>query len=98
MRKLLAYALSTLVTAWLIGTVAPAQAADTAKVVLVAGRPSHGPGDHEFNAGCKLLAKCLVQVPGIEPVVVTGGWPKDESVFEGAGRSCSSWTAAADTP
>ena len=61
-----------------------ARAADTAKVVLVAGRPSHGPGEHEFNAGCKLLAKCLSQVPGIEPVVVTGGWPEDESVFDGA--------------
>ncbi len=59
-------------------------AADTTKVVLVAGHPSHGPGEHEFNAGCKLLGKCLAQVPGIEPVIVTGGWPRDESVFEGA--------------
>src|SRR6266545_4757891 len=24
------------------------------KIVLVAGRPSHGPGDHEFNAGVQL--------------------------------------------
>jgi type 1 glutamine amidotransferase len=62
----------------------PVLAADTARIVLVAGRPSHGPGEHEFNAGCKLLAKCLSEVPGIEPVVVTGGWPKDESVFQGA--------------
>ncbi len=61
-----------------------AQAADTAKIVLVAGRPSHGPGDHEFNAGCKLLAKCLGEQPGVEPVFVTGGWPADESVFDGA--------------
>jgi type 1 glutamine amidotransferase len=63
---------------------APAPAADTAKVVLIAGRPSHGPGDHEFNAGCKLLARCLADVPGVEPVVVTGGWPADESVFNDA--------------
>ncbi len=61
-----------------------AHAADTTKIVLIAGHPSHGPGEHEFNAGCKLLCKCLAQVPGIEPVVVTGGWPKDESVFDGA--------------
>ena len=54
------------------------------KIVLIAGNPSHGPGDHEFNAGCKLLAKCLKEVPGVEPVVVMGGWPKDESVFDGA--------------
>ena len=53
-----------------------AQAAD-AKVVLVAGRPSHGPGEHEFNAGSKLLEACLKQIPGIEPVLVTGGWPAD---------------------
>ena len=59
------------------------RAAD-AKIVLVAGNPSHGPGDHEFNAGVKLLAKCLDEIPGVEPVVVTGGWPKDESVFAGA--------------
>jgi type 1 glutamine amidotransferase len=59
-------------------------AADTVKIVLIAGRQSHGAGDHEFNAGCKLLAKCLAEVPGVEPVFVAGGWPKDESVFDGA--------------
>jgi type 1 glutamine amidotransferase len=63
---------------------ASALAAETAKIVLVAGRPSHPPGDHEFNAGCKLLAKCLAEVPGVDPVVVAGGWPKDEAVFDGA--------------
>jgi len=55
-----------------------------AKIVLIAGRPSHGPGDHEFNAGCKLMAERLANVPGVEPVLVAGGWPKDESVFDGA--------------
>ncbi len=63
---------------------APALAEDATKIVLIAGRPSHGPGDHEFNAGCKLLAKCLAEIPGVEPVVVEGGWPQDESVFDGA--------------
>src|SRR5262249_11143751 len=84
MRKPLAFALLPLLAVWSVSTDATVQAADTAKVVMIAGRPSHGPGDHEFNAGCKLLAKCLAQVPGIEPVVVTGGWPDDESVFYGA--------------
>lgn len=55
-----------------------------AKVVLIAGKPSHGKGSHEFNAGMKLLAKCLKEVPGIDPVYVGGGWPSDESVFDGA--------------
>jgi len=68
--------------AW-VGTVSPAMAADT-KIVLIAGRPSHGPGEHEFNAGTKLLVKCLKEIPGIDPVFVPGGWPEDEKVFEGA--------------
>jgi type 1 glutamine amidotransferase len=59
-------------------------ASDSAKIVLVAGNPSHGPGDHEFNAGTTLLANCLARVPGIEPVVVKGGWPSDPSVFDDA--------------
>jgi type 1 glutamine amidotransferase len=77
--------------AWIAGILAglvgltTASAAVPAKIVLVAGNPSHGPGDHEFNAGCLLLAKCLKDAaPGVEPVVVKGGWPKDEAVFEGA--------------
>jgi len=54
------------------------------KIVLVAGRPSHGPGDHEFNAGCLVLKRCLDQVPGVKSVVVQGGWPKEPDAFEGA--------------
>ena len=54
------------------------------KVVLVAGTPSHPPGAHEFNAGQKLLTKCLGEVGGFDPVFVAGGWPEDESVFDGA--------------
>ena len=36
------------------------------KLVLLAGRPSHGPMEHEFNAGVLLLKKCLARVPGLE--------------------------------
>src|ERR1700712_3161223 len=62
---------------------APLHAEDT-KIVLIAGKPSHGPGDHEFNAGTKLLVECLKKVPGVNPVFVGGGWPSDETVFDGA--------------
>jgi type 1 glutamine amidotransferase len=55
-----------------------------AKIVLLAGTPSHPPGMHEYNAGMILLAQCLRQNPGVNPVVVKGGWPADESVFDGA--------------
>ena len=35
------------------------------RLVLVAGRPSHAPGAHEFRAGALLLARCLAGVPGL---------------------------------
>ena len=63
---------------------AAACCAETAKIVMIAGRPSHGNGEHEFNAGTLLLEKCLRQNPGVATVVVKGGWPEDEHVFDGA--------------
>jgi type 1 glutamine amidotransferase len=76
---------SALVLGWVpIPMSTPARAAEPAKIVLIAGKPSHGPGDHEFNAGILLLSKCLREYGGIDPVVVKGGWPDDEKVFEGA--------------
>ena len=60
-----------------------AYGADT-KIVLVAGKPSHGPGEHEHNAGVLLLKKCLDKVPGIEAVAYTNGWPADKNAFDGA--------------
>ncbi|MCX8156849.1 MAG: ThuA domain-containing protein [Verrucomicrobiae bacterium] len=54
------------------------------KIVLLAGTPSHGPGEHEHNAGCLLLGRLLNQVGGVKAVVHTNGWPKDMSIFEGA--------------
>jgi hypothetical protein len=55
------------------------------KVVLIAGKASHPPGEHEHRAGCLLLADHLNRsgLP-IEAVVVTDGWPRDASVFDGA--------------
>lgn len=44
-------------------------------LVLIAGRPSHAPGDHEHRAGCLLFQQCLAGVPGLKTIVYTGGWP-----------------------
>jgi type 1 glutamine amidotransferase len=74
---------TTLFFAGLFGLAVSITAAEK-KIVFVAGTPSHGPGEHEHRAGCLLLAKCLQQNPGFTTVVVTNGWPKDESVFNGA--------------
>jgi len=54
------------------------------KLVLVAGKPSHPPRMHEFNAGVQLLAKCLAGVPGLKTEFVLNGWPQDEKIFDGA--------------
>jgi type 1 glutamine amidotransferase len=68
----------------LVAVASSSNAAEAKRIVLVAGTPSHGPLDHEFNAGCLLLKKCLDAVPGVEAVVHLNGWPKDESIFDGA--------------
>ena len=47
------------------------------KIVLVAGKPSHGPGSHEHNAGVQLLKKCLDSVKGVKAEVQLNGWPAD---------------------
>ena len=43
------------------------------RLVLVAGRPSHAPGFHEFRAGARLLARCLADVPDLEVQVEEEG-------------------------
>ena len=62
----------------------PAASAVPKKIILIAGRPSHGSGEHEHRAGCLLLAKCLQNVPGITVEVHTNGWVSDEKVLTGA--------------
>lgn len=54
------------------------------KIVLIAGRKSHGPGDHEFFAGTAILMDMLKQTPGVFPVMARDGWPKDEKILKGA--------------
>jgi type 1 glutamine amidotransferase len=58
--------------------------AATKKIVILAGKQSHGPGDHEFRAGSLLLKKCLDGVSGVQTEVHTNGWPQNASAFEGA--------------
>lgn len=43
------------------------------RLVIVAGRASHGPGMHEFRAGAHLLAHCLGDVPGLVVEVSENG-------------------------
>ena len=54
------------------------------RLVIVAGRPSHPPLMHEFNAGSILLNKRLQNIPGLTTTLIPNGWPADNAVFEGA--------------
>src|SRR5258706_8980904 len=49
-------------------------------VVFIAGKPSHGPGEHEHNAGVQLLAKCLGQgAPNVATKFhLNAEWPSPE--------------------
>jgi hypothetical protein len=53
------------------------------KLVLMAGKPSHGPLEHEYNGGVALMKKWLAGVPNLEVVVQRNGWPADASLFHG---------------
>ena len=59
---------------------------DAKKVVFVAGKPSHGPGDHEHRAGAMLLARSLNESTGgkVQATVYSDGWPKDPTAFSNA--------------
>ena len=59
------------------------------KLVLVAGKPSHAPGEHEHRAGTLLLEKCLDAAaaaggPRLVTATYTGGWPADPTAFDNA--------------
>jgi type 1 glutamine amidotransferase len=52
-------------------------------VLMIAGKPSHAPGEHEHNAGVQLLAKCLGQGAADRVDVkfhLNGEWPSAEEL------------------
>ena len=52
------------------------------KIVFLAGTKSHGPGDHEYEKGLRLLAKALA--PFAQTEVHLYGWPEDEKTLDDA--------------
>lgn len=82
-RRIVAFLMMTAIVAVLPFAASALTPDGKKKILLIAGTPSHGPGDHEFNAGCLLLQKCLKDTAGIEVVVNLNGWPKDTVIFDG---------------
>jgi hypothetical protein len=63
-----------------MAAVACAMAADK-EILLIAGPPSHPPGQHEQNAGVLLLQKWLAPVKGLHArVALNGAWPADATL------------------
>jgi len=54
------------------------------RILLIADRPSHGPLQHEHNAGAHLLQKWLNTVPGVQATATFDGWPADTSLIDTA--------------
>lgn len=57
------------------------------KIVFLAGKPSHRPGDHEHNAGSWLLTKCIndsASELAQANVYYNNGWPADSTAFDNA--------------
>jgi type 1 glutamine amidotransferase len=61
-------------------------AAEPKKVLLLAGKSSHGHGAHEHLPGMQLLAKCLKDVPGLDVKVhyVGGDWAEGPNLIKQA--------------
>ena len=60
MKSSLTFILAVLLTS----SIGFGQSSQPKKLVLMAGKPSHPPRMHEFNAGVQLLAKCLARCAG----------------------------------
>ncbi len=57
--------------------------AEKKSIVMIAGKPSHGPGQHEHNAGILLLKKCLEQGASEQVEIkhhLNGEWPSQEEL------------------
>jgi hypothetical protein len=53
-------------------------------ILLIADRPSHGPLQHEHNAGVHLFEKALKTIPGVAVTATFDGFPADLSLLDKA--------------
>jgi hypothetical protein len=77
------------VTAWFAGCIGPGLAETPSAtppplVLLVAGEPSHGPGEHRFPEGCALLADALNRSGLPLRAEVSRGWPAETTLARAA--------------
>ena len=75
---------AVLVMAVVLSAIVAPAAEQPKRIVFIAGKPSHGPGQHEYNAGCLLLKQCLDKLPQVQVTVYTSGWPTNAGALDGA--------------
>ncbi len=66
---------AALIASWLL--LLTGNAAAAARILFIAGEPSHGPGEHRFPEGCALLAEALNKSGLPVEAEVSAGWPAD---------------------
>ncbi|MGV3485143.1 MAG: PVC-type heme-binding CxxCH protein [Planctomycetaceae bacterium] len=59
-------------------------AEEVKRLLMIAGKPSHGYGSHEHYAGLQILAENLKASGQKVDITVTRGWPTDESLVSQA--------------
>ncbi len=72
--------------AWTAG-LAPVPPAKAKKIVFLAGKPSHGEGNHEWDKNARLVRDCLLQATNIEPLQIEvhdNGWPQNPAALDDA--------------
>src|SRR5947207_1254885 len=80
------FVLIGLIMSFVLALAYPALAKDR-KVVFLAGKKSHGPGDHEYEKSLRLLAKCLetsTNAKRYRTEVHLYGWPEDPKTLDDA--------------
>jgi hypothetical protein len=74
--------LSLFVTLLMFALVPSVDAQEAKHVLVIAGKPSHPPRMHEFNAGVQLLAKSVQDRKDLKLDYALNGWPKDEAILD----------------
>jgi type 1 glutamine amidotransferase len=57
---------------------------DSRRIVLISGPSSYPEGVHAYNAGVALLEACLQEVPWVQAVAHTNGWPTEPAALDDA--------------
>jgi hypothetical protein len=70
------------ITLLMFALVSSVDAQDAKHVLVIAGKPSHPPRMHEFNAGVQLLAKSVQDRKDLKLDYALNGWPKDEAILD----------------